>query len=229
MLKLYYAPDNASLILRMALEEAGLEYEAILVDRRNREQKSAEYLAINPAGLIPTLITPDGPLAETGACLLWLCDTYPDAGLGPAINNNKRGMFLRWLFYISNTVHVDLIRIFYPERYVPHELIEGHHALMIKQLLAHFSILDDAVEKQPDLFKPPSILSFYIGALLRWAALYPVSAKRWLQLNDYPALRDLMIILEKQPCTHTTARAEGLGDTPFSAPKLPNPPEGSAL
>ena len=83
MLKLYYAPDNASLILRLALEEASIPYETVLVDRAKRAQKSPNYLALNPAGKIPTLVTPKGPMAETAACLLWLSDTHPDADLGP--------------------------------------------------------------------------------------------------------------------------------------------------
>lgn len=82
MLTLYYAPDNASVVLRLALEEAGLAFETRLVDRKTKQQKSPEYLALNPAGLIPTLITADGPISETGACLLWLVDRHPEAGLG---------------------------------------------------------------------------------------------------------------------------------------------------
>ena len=228
MLKLYYAPDNASLILRLALEEAALPYETVLVDRATRAQKAPEYLALNPVGVIPTLVTPQGALAETGACLLWLCDTYPDAGLGPAPHHAERGMFLRWLFYLSNTVHADLIRIFYPDRFVPPETVEVHHTMMARQLLAHFGILDAALRDEPSIFAPPSALAFYLGPLLRWSALYPASSKRWLDLGTYPALEELAMSLEARTAVRAAATAEGLGDTPFSRPKLPRPPEGSA-
>ncbi|MEI4264080.1 glutathione S-transferase family protein [Roseovarius sp. D0-M9] len=228
VLRLHYAPDNASLVLRLALEEAGLPYETILVDRSVQAQKSPEYLALNPTGLIPTLITPQGPLAETAACLLWLCDTYPEANLGPLTGDSKRGMFLRWLFFLSNTVHADLIRLFYPDRYVAEEIFEVHHATMADRLSVHFSILDAAVRAEPVLFAPSSALAMYIGPVLRWSALYPKSGSRWLRLQDYPALHDLIRSLETRSSVLSAAAAEGLGNAPFSKPLLPIPPEGSA-
>ena len=63
--RLHYAPDNASLVIRLVLEELGQPYETLLVDRRAEAQNSPEYRALNPNGLIPVLETPDGPLFET--------------------------------------------------------------------------------------------------------------------------------------------------------------------
>ena len=83
MYVLHYAPDNASLIVRLALEEAGLPYRSALVDRAARAQDSAAYRALNPTGLIPTLATPQGPISETAAILLWLSEAHPEAGLAP--------------------------------------------------------------------------------------------------------------------------------------------------
>ena len=83
LLRLHYAPDNASLCIRLALLELDLPFEAVLVNRSIRAQKSAPYLALNPNGLIPVLETPDGPLFETGAILLWLSDTYGGLMPGP--------------------------------------------------------------------------------------------------------------------------------------------------
>ena len=228
MLKLYYAPDNASLVLRLALEEARVPYQTVLVNRASLAQKTPEYLALNPVGLITTLITPHGPIAETGACLLWLCDSHPDAGLGPVTADARRGVFLRWLFYLSNTVHADLIRLFYPDRYVAPETVQSHHAKMAGHLSGHFAILDAAVRDAPSTFAPPSALALYLGPLLRWSALYPISGRRWLRLSDYPALDDLVRSLETRSSVRAAALAEGLGDAPFSKPQLPNPPEGSA-
>ncbi|MCR9255308.1 MAG: glutathione S-transferase family protein [Alphaproteobacteria bacterium] len=229
MLTLYYAPDNASLVLRLALEEASLPYETILVDRATNAQKAPDYLALNPTGRIPTLVTPQGVMAETAACLLWLTDSYPDANLGPSRDDARRGRFLRWLFYLSNTVHADLIRIFYPQRFVPAEGIDRHHETMTKQVLAHFEILDAAVRNDPSIFAPPSALALYLGPLLRWSALYPSSAKRWLDLATFPALKKLARSLEARPSVRTATLAEGLGDAPFTKPKPPNPPVGSAI
>ena len=60
---LHYAPDNASLIIRIILEELKLPYTAILVDRAKDEQDSEAYRALNPAGLIPTCVI-DGETPE---------------------------------------------------------------------------------------------------------------------------------------------------------------------
>ncbi len=229
ILDLHYAPDNASLILRLAMEEAGVPYRTVLVDRRADAQNSKSYLALNPTGKIPTLVTPAGPMAETGACLLWLCDRFSDSGLGPEAGDGTRGTFLRWLFYISNTVHADLIRVFYPDRFVPQDTLAAHHEMMVAQLSYHLGILDAALATEPDLFAPPSVLALYLGPLLRWAALYPTKARRWLDLPAYPALQTLAVALEARESVKKAALAEGLGDTPFSNPQYPSPPEGAAM
>ncbi|MEL7464081.1 MAG: glutathione S-transferase family protein [Pseudomonadota bacterium] len=229
MLTLYYAPDNASMVLRLALEEAALPYETILVDRAAGAQRSAAYLSLNPTGKIPTLITPEGPLAETAACLLWISDAHPATRLGPGPRDTKRGAFLRWLFFLSNSVHADLIRVFYPHRIVPKDAIAAHHEMMAAQLDGHLRVLDDAISTEPELFAPPSALALYLGPMLRWAALYPRDAERWLDLARYPAIRALILALEARPSVKAAIAAEGLGETPFSNPSPPTPPEGSAI
>ncbi len=117
MYTLHYAPDNASLIVRLALLELGQPFRTRLVDRRARQQDSAAYRRLNPAGLIPVLETPDGPISETGAVLLWLVDRH--GALGPGPGDPGRGGFLKWLFFLSNTLHADLRMIFYPGQYAP--------------------------------------------------------------------------------------------------------------
>ena len=101
---LHFAPDNASLIVRLALDHADLPYEARLVDRSTRAQETAAYRALNPNGLIPALETPHGVLFETGAIVLWLADTH--GGLGPAPDDAQRGNWLKWLFFVANTLQI---------------------------------------------------------------------------------------------------------------------------
>ena len=100
-LRLHYAPDNASLIIRLALEELGLRYETCLVDRAKNAQSQATYLAINPNGTIPVLETPDGVLFETAAILLWLSEVT--GKLAPAVGTPERAQFLKWMVWCSNT------------------------------------------------------------------------------------------------------------------------------
>lgn len=226
MYRLHYAPDNASLIIRLVLDGAGLTYRTVLVDRARRQQDTPAYRALNPTGLIPALETPDGPISETGAILLWLSDTH---NLGPAHGSADRSAFLQWLFFLSNTAHADLRQIFYPHQYCPAEAHAGHLEIMANRMKRHFSLLDMATRAHPDLFAAARPLGAYTLALTRWAALYPVNAPRWFNLTDFPALQALARAQEARVETPVIARAEGLGPHPFTAPEHPDPPEGSVL
>jgi glutathione S-transferase len=222
MYVLHYAPDNASLIVRLFCEENGIAYRTELVDRSTRMQDSAGYRRLNPAGLIPALETPDGAIAETGAILLWLTDRHglwPEAGL--------RGPFLQWLFFLSNTAHADIRRLFYPEYYAPPGSIPAHHDMAAARMATHFGLIEGAVAQYPALFAPNSALAAYVVALLRWSALYPRGGTGWFALSRWPALTALAQAMDTRPGTARVALAEGLGDRPFSAPTHPTPPEGS--
>jgi glutathione S-transferase len=223
MYVLHYAPDNASLIVRLFLEEAGLPYRAALVDRRSRAQDSADYRRLNPAGLIPALETPDGALAETGAILLWLVDRH---GLWPA--PDRRGALLHWLFFLSNTAHAEMRRLFYPAQYAPPGSEAVHHAMTAGRLAGHFDLIEAAAERHPALFAPGpgQVLAPYVAAFLRWSALYPRGGAGWFDLGRWPALRALATAMDARPATARLALAEGLGDRPFSAPAPASPPEG---
>ena len=229
--RLHYAPDNASLVIRLALEELHQPYRAILVDRAARGQYSPGYLAINPAGLIPTLETPDGPIFETGAILLWLADRH--GALAPAADAPERGAMLKWLFFLSNTLHPALRMTFYPERYTgpgPAECarLRSHMQGEIARLL---DMLESAATTSPSLFSgaAPTILGLYLGPMLRWMALYPQRATDWFSLGRWPHLQAMATALETRPSVAAAIRAEGLGPTPLTAPQPADPPEGSAV
>lgn len=228
---LHYAPDNASLIIRLALEHLDVPYRCALVNRAAQGQRAAAYLALNPNGLIPVLETPHGPLFETGAILLWLSDTH--GGLGPAPDDPARGDFLKWLFFTANTLHPALRMMFYPEKYagtdadVQNTLRTGLHA----QITTALAQLETVAARHPAWLgsAAPTVLDFYIAACLRWCALYPAdTARDWFDLYTMPTLGAMCRHLETLPCTHAVQTSEGLGYTPFSAPAYPNPPYGSA-
>ncbi|EDQ05223.1 Glutathione S-transferase GST-4.5 [Sulfitobacter indolifex] len=225
---LHYAPDNASLIVRLALEHRGLPYRAALVDRRAKAQESADFRALNPNGLIPVLETPEGPLFETGAILLYLADRH--GGLGPGPDDPARGDFLKWLFFLSNTIHPALRRLFYSEKYIAPAHVDALRAGTRNDLAQHYATLEiQAVGGWLLGGTAPTVLDFYTAALLRWPVLYPADQPRdWFTLAASPALARLSAAVEALPATHALQCAEGLGDTPFTAPRYPQPPEGSA-
>lgn len=225
MYRLHYAPDNASLIVRLVMDAHAIPRDLALVDRSAGAQHTDAYRAVSPTGLIPALETPEGTLFETGAILLWLGDRH---GLVPGPGHPDRGALLAWLFFVSNTLHADMIQMFYPDRYVPEAAIPGHSAILIDRLRRHLGLLDRAAAGHPALFGADGILLPYILTLVRWGHLYPEAGPRWLRLEDTPALAALARRYEALPTTLATAAAEGLGPTPFSAPAYAEPAEGSA-
>ncbi len=229
MYVLHYAPDNASLIVRLALEEMGLPYRCVLVDRARRAQDSAAYRGLCPTGLIPALETPEGPMAETGAILLWLAETH--GALAPAPQSAGRRRFLTWLFFTANTLHADARLLFYPERHAGRGAdVEAFFAATQARIARHIALLEAVAADRPDWLSPdaPSILGYYVVTLLRWLALYPADRAGWFDLAAYPALHDLAAALESRPAARKAAEAEGLGATIFTKPSHACPPEGSA-
>ena len=228
--RLHYAPDNASLIIRLALEELHLPYTAVLVDRKAQAQRSAPYLALNPHGRIPVLETPDGAIFETGAILLWLADRH--GGLCPAPDHPDRGDALKWLLFLSNTLHAELRMLFYPEIYIGPD--PAHHAALRDglraSLAAHLARLEAVAGAGHAWLNAdtPTVLDLYLAACLRWIALYPRDRAGWWDRDAAPHLARLCARIEARPASRACAMAEGLGEHPFTLPDYPIPPEGSA-
>ncbi|AXT26487.1 glutathione S-transferase family protein [Ruegeria sp. AD91A] len=227
--RLHYAPDNASLVVRLVLEEMGAPYETVLVDRRRNEQDSVAYRALNPNGLIPVLETPQGPIFETAAILLWLSERHGQ--LAPAAEAPERAEFLKWLFFASNTLHADLRILFYAEKYIDPPRADTLRAGIRPRIKQHLQLLDALAKHAPIWFSAecPSVLTYYVACMMRWMALYPAKADRsWYQLTDTPALQTILAQLETRPATLAAIAAEGLGPTPYTSPIYATPLEGSA-
>jgi len=105
MTTLCYARGTAALAPHILLEDAGADYETRLVDFSADEQRSPFYLAINPKGRVPALITESGVLTETPAILAYIAQTHPDANLAPS---DPFGFAEAQAFnlYLAATVHV---------------------------------------------------------------------------------------------------------------------------
>lgn len=229
---LHYAPDNASLVIRLAMEEMGVAYCNALVDRSTNAQRDPSYLALNPNGLIPVLETPHGPMFETGAILLWLADTR--GAMAPGPQEPDRVGFLKWLFFLSNTVHPDLRINFYTHLYAGTNQ-ETQTAVLNQiqaRLVTHLRHLEDLAASNPSYLgaSKPSVLDYYLACMMRWMALYPAKRdKSWFSLDATPNLASMLQRLQERPAVQVAAKAEGLGPTPFTQPLHPQPPEGSAI
>jgi glutathione S-transferase len=98
-LKLYHASPSRSSVARWMLEEVGEPYEIELLNLKEGDQRKPSYLAINPMGKVPTLRHGDTVISEVAAICCYLADAYPAAQLAPALDDARRGPYLKWLFF----------------------------------------------------------------------------------------------------------------------------------
>lgn len=106
MLALYYAPNTCALASHIALEQAGADYQARRVDFSKNEQRSPEYLRINPKGRVPALVTDRGILTETPAILAFIAQSFPQARLAPLDDPFAFAQVQSFNSYLCATVHV---------------------------------------------------------------------------------------------------------------------------
>jgi glutathione S-transferase len=111
---LYWRPGTAAMAPHAALAEIGADYRLVEIGR-DEAQSDEGYRALNPLGVVPTLVDEerDLVLTESAAILLYLGDRFPESQLAPA----ERAAYYRWLVFLTNTVQTAMLRFFYPERY----------------------------------------------------------------------------------------------------------------
>lgn len=219
MYTLHQIDDWASLIVRLTLEEMGLPYALRRHDFDAGTLERPEFRALNPQGLIPVLETPDGPIFETAAILLWLTDRH--RAMAPAPDAPDRGAFLAWFFFVTNTVHPSVMALIHPERVAGQMAEEAACASAHARLAGHCALLEALLAAPPGWMdaRAPTILSPYLAVLLRWAQFLAADKTRNLDLTPYPALLAHLRALEKRPAFARTTLAEALGPTPFSDPQ----------
>jgi len=106
MIKLYYAVNTCALASHVALAEAGAEYSTVRINFAANEQRSPEYLAINPKGRVPAMVTDRGILTETPAMLAFVAQSHPGAGLAPLDDPFAFAQVQAFNSYLCSTVHV---------------------------------------------------------------------------------------------------------------------------
>ena len=174
MIQLHYYPSSAAMVPHIVLEEIGVPFERVLVDRAVGAHKTLEYLRLNPNGLIPVLVDGGQVVYETAAVTLHLCDTHPQAGLAPPLGTPERARFYQWLMWLTNTLQASLIVYFYPERWV-----DQGNAAGVAEVKAHaerrVGVLLDMLEAELGRLGQPwfggarySALDAYVFTLCRW-------------------------------------------------------------
>lgn len=213
MYRLYYYPGNANLAPHMLLEELGVPYELVLVDREKGAHHGAEYLKLNPNGRIPVLVDGDLVLYEAAAICLHLVDRHPEAGMAPAVGINERAEFYKWLIYLTNTLQAELMTYFYPERLTDDDAasaqVKAHAESRVGAML-------DLIEKTLADHNGPYLLG------TRYTAVDPylLMLSRWTRMMHNPArnrphLGRFLNRMIARPAIQRTFEQEGLGGPLF--------------
>lgn len=192
MIQLYYYPSTASMVPHIVLEEIGVPYRRVLVDRMQNAHKTPDYLRLNPNGLIPVLVDGDLVLYETAAICLHLCDTHPEAGLVPPLSTAERAHFYKWLMWLTNTLQATMLAYFYPDRSVTPGNVAG--AAEVKaQAEVKIGTMLDQLDAELARHGGPwfageqySALDAYVLTLCRWTRNFSSPAARTRpQLGPY--------------------------------------------
>lgn len=117
MLKLFYAPGSCATASHIALEEAGTDYELELVKLGEQQQRTPEFLALNPKGRVPALATDRGVLTENPAILAYVAQTWPKAGLMPLKDPFAFAEVQAFNMFLCATLHPTFAHKFRPGRY----------------------------------------------------------------------------------------------------------------
>lgn len=117
MLKLFYSPGSCATASHIALEEAGADYELELVKLGEQQQRTPEYLALNPKGRVPALATDRGVLTENPAILAYVAQTWPEAGLMPLADPFAFAEVEAFNMFLCATLHPTFAHKFRPARY----------------------------------------------------------------------------------------------------------------
>jgi glutathione S-transferase len=190
-LRLYWRPGTSSLAPHAALAEIDVAYELVRVER-DAAQTDPAYLALNPLGVVPTLVDGDTVVTESAAILLYLADRYPEANLVPA----ERAEFYRWLIFMTNTLQTTLLRCIYPERYGTDGVLE----IAIADAAQHFDLIDDRLEGREWLAGDHrTAADLFLFMLTRWGRrLEPQSWSRpnirghFLRTLELPGVRRMI-------------------------------------
>ena len=98
-MKLYSNTRSRSNTILPLLKELDIEQQVEIVEVPYEEMHQPAYLKINPMGKVPCLVDGESVVSETAAIFAYLADKYAEKGLAPALNDPKRGEYLKWMFF----------------------------------------------------------------------------------------------------------------------------------
>ncbi|HVM99121.1 MAG TPA: glutathione S-transferase family protein [Caulobacteraceae bacterium] len=187
MLKLYFAPNTCALASHIALEEAGADYETVRIDFAANQQRSPEYLAVNPKGRVPSLATDRGVLTETPAMLAFIAQMHPQSGLAPLDDPFAFAEMQAFNSYLCSTVHVAHAHRMRGYRWADDEVtIEGMRRAVPRAVRGAFELIENGMLKGPWVMgEAYTVCDPYLFTLARWLEGDGVDTSRFPRLMDH--------------------------------------------
>jgi len=189
MLKLFYTAHTCSLATHIVLEEVGADYSTARIDFARTEQRSPEYLKVNPKGRVPALVTDRGVLTETPAMLVFVAQSFPDARLAPLDDPFAFAETQAFNSYLCSTLHIA-----HAHRMRGHRWVDADDAASIaamqRKVPQSVSACYDLIEH--DMLKGPwvmgeryTICDPYLFTLAQWLEQDGVDPKRIPRVADH--------------------------------------------
>ncbi|TPQ37044.1 glutathione S-transferase [Bradyrhizobium guangdongense] len=201
MFKLYYATGTCALASHIALEEAGADYTTERLSFKTNQQNSPEYLAINPKGRVPALVTDRGILTETPAMLAFIAQTHPKAKLAPMDDAFAFAEVQSFNSYLCSTVHINHAHKMRGARWATEESSFADMKRMIpKTVGASFALIEAKMFKGPWVMgEQYTICDPYLFTIAQWLEgdsvdinATPKVAEHFKRMAERPAVRKVL-------------------------------------
>ena len=189
MLKLYYAAHTCSLATHIVLEEVGADYSTVRVDFAQEQQKSSDYLKVNPKARVPALVTDKGILTETPAMLVYLAQSFPASRLALIDDPFAFAQVQAFNSYLCSHLHVAHAHRMRGHRWVDAD-DKASIAAMQRKVPESVGAAFDMVERE--MLKGPwvmgehyTICDPYLFTLAQWLEADGVDPKRIPRVIDH--------------------------------------------
>ncbi|MEZ5490568.1 MAG: glutathione S-transferase family protein [Gammaproteobacteria bacterium] len=184
---IYYSPLSVALATFIALEEAGADYEPRVIDFKTAEQRSEQYLAINPKGRVPALATERGIITETPAILAYIAQTHPAAGLAPLDDPFAFGQLQAFNNYLCATVHVAHAHRLRGSRWVDDPAaIEAMKEKVPQTMTECFTLIENELFRGPWVMGDNySVADGYLFTVTQWLAGDSVDVEQFPSVADH--------------------------------------------
>lgn len=202
---LYYSPGSASMLVHQTLLECGVRHTLERIDLAAGQQRSGDYLALNPNGVVPTLVVDGVPHGESSALAMWLVEQNPAASLAPIAGSASRADYLQWMFYLANSLQPRFRQWFYAGDDLPAASESIKEAARIGIEACWSRINTHLATHGPYLLGEDfSVVDLYALMLMRWSRNMPRPATTW------PHLDSLAKRLKARPSWQQLCEIEGL-------------------